>query len=418
MRPATWVAGALVLLACSDEAPATEDDADTSDSQSSVQQPSSGPVSWRVDPLPSLVIGDGGGEDDALARVAGALRFEGGYVVATQLPLGLRVFDHDGRLVRWIGREGQGPGEFRAISRMWVTQGDTIIVYDRFQHRLTRFRPDGTLLGTTRHDPAGSTRVGDARPRTIVDRFSDGSYLSRQVVFPETLGALPGDTARVFARFHRHRIGLGDVVDLITEVDDTDVVWDRIPGEPWGYWTGVPFSPLAAAVAVDSALVVANPRAFEFDVWSGSGRHLMRIPGEGARVTVTDQMWDQDLERRLGEFTRRVESDGNRFELNVPSELAAIRRAFANAPKLPYLPTHGGRMLAGPRSDLWLRGWSADPLHPATTWQIVLLDGQRFAGTVELPERFWPTAIYDDAILGVHRDDLDIETVREYRLWR
>ncbi len=59
-----------------------------------------------------------------------------------------------------------------------------------------------------------------------------------------------------------------------------------------------------------------------------------------------------------------------------------------------------------------------DQTRASPTWHVFLAEAERFVGTVELPAGFRPTAIYADAILGVQRDELDVESIREYKVIR
>lgn len=62
----------------------------------------------------------------------------------------LLVFGPDGHFLRAIGRRGDGPGEFRAISRVIVGRGDTLFVFDGAARRLTVLSPALELVRTQR----------------------------------------------------------------------------------------------------------------------------------------------------------------------------------------------------------------------------------------------------------------------------
>jgi hypothetical protein len=124
---------------------------------------------WRVVSAPDLRIG--GSEADALFFVSAAERLaHGDIVVADAGNHRLDVFDASGRKVRSLGREGRGPGEFSHPA--WVgVHGDTLLVWDAVQSRLTRFDTAGTLIGT---DPPVTDLSSFAR---VVGRRDDGSLL-------------------------------------------------------------------------------------------------------------------------------------------------------------------------------------------------------------------------------------------------
>lgn len=82
----------------------------------------------------------------------------------------IRVFSPDGRLVRRIGREGKGPGEFQRSSGFGVI-GDTIWFLDAGLRRLTLFSRDGAVLETKPMPevtvPLHGIQTGHVRPAVM-----------------------------------------------------------------------------------------------------------------------------------------------------------------------------------------------------------------------------------------------------------
>jgi len=101
----------------------------------------------------------------------------GTFVAASMDNTQIAEFGPDGRLVRVIGRAGQGPGEFLMLMTPIPGPGDTLFAADLGQGRITMFGPDRAPVGTivTRHVPDlpmpdGSFLVASriARHETIV----------------------------------------------------------------------------------------------------------------------------------------------------------------------------------------------------------------------------------------------------------
>lgn len=59
--------------------------------------------------------------------------------------LAVRMFDADGSYRGTLGREGDGPGEFRAVNGVALLPGDRVIVQDTRRARAIVYAPDGTF---------------------------------------------------------------------------------------------------------------------------------------------------------------------------------------------------------------------------------------------------------------------------------
>jgi hypothetical protein len=74
------------------------------------------------------------------------------YLVPPRARSPIAVFDSTGAFLTWIGRTGEGPGEYRVITRIDVLPGDTLIVYDARNHRQTILAPDYSVVGSARFE--------------------------------------------------------------------------------------------------------------------------------------------------------------------------------------------------------------------------------------------------------------------------
>ena len=121
------------------------------------------------------------------------------------------VFDPDGAYRGEIGRQGDGPGEFRSLTGLGM-HGDTLWTGDAMSGRVTRFLSDGSLLeiitpasiGSRRAefpDPRGR-RIHRWKPAVIGESRGTGRITSRGLV-AVARGGRVGRGGGGYA--HRHR---------------------------------------------------------------------------------------------------------------------------------------------------------------------------------------------------------------------
>lgn len=78
---------------------------------------------------------------------------DGRFVVATSKPVAVRVHDARGRFLRQLGREGEGPGEYRFTADLGEVTGDSVLVVSAGTRRWSVFGLDGKLVREFPVDP-------------------------------------------------------------------------------------------------------------------------------------------------------------------------------------------------------------------------------------------------------------------------
>lgn len=147
---ATGMAMAVLLSGCGDRAsvPSATVTIDTLPS-GAVRTITSAPVEagqWRLELLHRVQPAEGD-SGELLQPQDLALADDGTLVVSETGDAHVKVFDRNGRFLRRIGRNGQGPGEFRV--GFLAVRGDTLLVQDPQTGRASTFRiSDGRLLGS------------------------------------------------------------------------------------------------------------------------------------------------------------------------------------------------------------------------------------------------------------------------------
>ena len=76
-----------------------------------------------------------------------------------------------------------------------------------------------------------------------------------------------------------------------------------------------------------------------------------------------------------------------------------------------------GRMLVDAAGHLWVQDYAAEYLERPIDWSVFDPDG-RLIARVTVPVRFRITQIGEDWVLGVQRDEMDVQYVRVHRLAR
>lgn len=319
------------------------------------------------------VGGEESGPSADLFQVRGAVRFDDGRVLIGDGGHRILRFDADGEYLGTFGREGRGPGEFGSIIWMRRTSADTLAVYDGLGNRITILTADGELVETF------LTRSG-------VGMFADGSIAGR-ISLPQP----PSSRVEVLQRFPFEVVRLsrtGQVLNSIAVVPGNErMETEEVPGMGWFQLPRTSY-----AVGPD-VLYVATGEEFEVQVFSPDGGSATIWTADIPRVPLTP-------DEAFRQFSRYQ---------------AVSRRAFDRFPTDRSLPAITGMLLAD-NGELWVQGTIVNEMDdPTRQWYMFAPDGQ-LRGEALIPSWFRPLQIGDDFVLGVSRDDLNVERV-ELRSW-
>lgn len=87
-------------------------------------------------------------EEDYFGRIEGyAVDTEGNIYIADSMVQTIKVFNKEGKYIRSIGQRGRGPGEFMAISGVFISN-KFIYALDPMQFRISKFSLNGRLEDT------------------------------------------------------------------------------------------------------------------------------------------------------------------------------------------------------------------------------------------------------------------------------
>lgn len=346
---------------------------------------------WSIASEPDLVIGERKGEGPYLLHLTGrAHRLPNGGVLITQRAADeLRLFDSTGRHVRSMGGTGDGPGEFRSVATTCL-RGDTVSAYDVARGRLTAYTLDGELVGSRPLTPLDEAQR--LRLPVWFSSFADCDRLGRP---NNPMADRSGHTTFAYWRLELDDLSL----DTVTVVE-----WRDAPGRNHAREEGGPllFWSFPRAVAGDSTVYVSDDAAFHVEEFARDGRLLRRFGRAYDPVPITD---DDIARYHAFQLGQRV----------AHTDPSALRQAQESARYADSWRAHT-QMVVDAAGNLWLRHFVRPWEEPAEdVWTVYDPDGV-WLGEVRTPSALWVTEIGDDYVLGVWRDELDVESVRLFRL--
>jgi hypothetical protein len=348
-----------------------------------------GQQTWRVADRPSLTIGSRDAPGPELfGSVVGAFRLgSGNIVVADRKNLELRYFSPTGKYLRTSGRKGGGPGEFQHLSIFLGCAGDSAFVYDVALQRMSVFDPDGIYVRAVRVLDWSSNgyapydiSCGRAGTIALVNR-SD-----RSAELPKAEGPL------------RH-----DVEITLIGRNDSSVSLGKFPASEM-YFRAPAAGPRhlgrRTTVAVgSSSAYVGTGDTYEVAKFSLRGERVGTIRESHAPVLATPA----HVAAYVTEYMSR----------NPGRSEASVRRYFGELEWPEVLPAYA-RLMVDRSDNLWIEQFPI-PGKETRDWIVYGSSGQQVA-VIALPRDFRVLEAGPDYVLGVWRDEFDVEYVRVYSL--
>lgn len=338
---------------------------------------------WRVDTTGVVIGAVEDPPEEVFGSVSGVAVGAGWIYVADQQALEVRVFDRAGGFLHRFGREGDGPGEFRAIDGLAVGPEGDVVVRDPRLSRVSVFDADGGFLRSFRiHRPF--TQIGPGgefwvdREGRVYDRVDLATTATERRL--AVVSYSPG----------------GEVLDTAVvsraETPAITVTRDGVPRAS----TPVPFSHAASiSVGRGGTLVGGSGDAYTL-AEIGPGDDTLRI----LRREVTPEplpAWARDSATARAQWLREMAGGGEISDYVLPDRLPAYTR-----------------VLVDDEGAIWVeRG--AEPA-PVVTYDVFDADGV-YLGEVRLP-RLRLFQIGEAFVAGVSRDELGVERVEVLPLRR
>jgi hypothetical protein len=355
-------------------------------------------TAWEVATEPLLTVGSiDGDQGQVLFQVTGAVGMTGGgFVVANAGRYELLFYDGDGRFMRRAGRRGGGPGEF--LSLEWVTRygPDSILTVDVRAHRVSYFDNDGNFGRSVRLEPGA--QIPFPRP---VGVFADGGLLATQGTF--SLGGDPPIRAlRTQVPLFRYEPD-GSTATLVGSFQGPE--WVVVPT---GRMRSLerrrrPFGRETVFAAAGDRFYVADNETYEIRAYTLAGRLMQVIRKSGTPLPV------EDSDIRVYEDSALAGADA--------FTQAQLRLLFDSQPPAPQTyPAYAPDILVDSDMNLWVRE-SSRLGDERSKWSVFTDEGE-LLGEVDMPPGLRVLDIGTDYVLGLQRDELDVEYIQKYPLRR
>lgn len=350
---------------------------------------------WVIDPSPNLVIGGlDAPVDQQLFQVrGGGLLPDNRIVVMDGGSAELRIYNADGSLAARHGRKGEGPGEFTQPRLAGRTVDDTLVVYDRQLRRVSHLHADeGFVRSYQVGDEGGGFPIAIGVTETGGLAVGGGMYFSSQEGFK-------GGVQRPNSRYVILSPD-GSIRGDFGEVPAAEMF--GLVGEGSFSVFGLPFGKSTVAAVTPDRFWLGTGDSWEIKVYTLDAKLSRIVRFDRDPAPVTGDLRDAALLERLE---------------NADNEAAerTIRRQFEDMPLPDLIPPYQIMMI-----DALDHAWIGEYLVPGATnrtYTVVDSEGHA-AGRVTFPPHTAPLEIGPDYVLGLTRDELDIEYVTLWRLTR
>jgi hypothetical protein len=341
---------------------------------------------WSLSAEPVLDIGSGDSEEDQLFGVRAAYRLgDGRIVIANGGTNEIRFYAADGAFLSASGRSGQGPGEFERLQGLLRLPGDSLVARDHFyKPQLSVFDPMGNFVRTVSLDAL----------LAVIGVFDDGSMLAQGS--PRMEGDLAG-----FQRYDSPLYHVPPEGQPTTHSGDFpgSEIYQVVSGNSVSVYEPF-FARTTQYFAGGNSIYIAENDSYEYRLHDPDGglrtivrRDFTPLPVTGDdvaqfREAILDRARDTNLRRRW---------EGIYRDIPVPGSMPA------------YTEIHLDDLL-----NVWVLEYER-PGSDEVRWTVFDSTGTML-GEVEGRTGVTPYHIGPSHMVGLWRDELDVEHVRVYEI--
>ncbi|MEP6833440.1 MAG: 6-bladed beta-propeller [Gemmatimonas sp.] len=347
---------------------------------------------WSLSPKPLLQIS--GDDKVEILDIAGVVRQSNGtVVVASHKTTDLRFFSPDGKHVRTVGRQGNGPGEFDRLFHLFRIR-DTLVGADRADV-LQLFTPDGKYIRTEQRAKAGP--LGE-----FVDRsgfLNDGSSILRMSPARDTTGPV-----KKMMNFTVLRSDAGTVTPV-----GRFPFYERVSmrSDPLA---SAKFGAVGSIAILSNGFCVGYSDMMALSCYDRNGKQLSRVERSGVLGRVVT---DADKHAYIDAVTKANPGP------QAVASLKSIRENTVYAERMPAF----GRIVGTLSDEVWVapvlredESYSLNAVpENATVWSVFSSNGD-WLSDITLPQRFRLMEAGARYVAGVLKDADDVETVVVYSI--
>lgn len=331
--------------------------------------------------------------DEALYQVTGIQPLPGGRLaVGVNGDGSVLLYDTAGERISSLGRKGDGPGEFKSVGSLVPFPGDSLGVYDAQARRFTVFPLD-----------SGEPRVVSFSEIVPGRGWARVRPLSAGLVLVGEAGLGDGTEQGVYRnKEESYRIDAdGQVLSN----------YGQFPGLE--AFTGnlmigrAPFGAMLATATWKDQFIVGTGDKPELRFFGPDGQ-VTRI----IRWADTDRTVTQERINRYIEFL---------LEQVPPEQGTMMRDRLEEIPYPPEMPAYSD-VLVSPGGVIWVGEYLGPEaempmsLSSVTRRWVVFDPNGAMEERIETPVGFIPMSLGEDLVWGIYRNDLDVESVRAYRV--
>ncbi len=332
----------------------------------------------------------------------------------------IRIYSPGGTLLRTMGRQGQGPGEFQSIPRIGVA-GDTVWAIETGPQRITLFNRMGRLLTTARFENVLVPAQG------VTTRISPTSVRADGRLTGTTTGEMPDRASRIALT---DTVQTPRVVFSATGVPLDTLGWDRrlppsqtpvrsvaVSGIRWTVPRASPDAPLTV-VFPEGRLYIGRARATSA---APTAFRVTRITMEGDTIYSGSYRYNpvryapallDSLAARVAQPAARAVPGPAPAILRAASDPAAFK-AIRDEMSFPPFETPIETVFMGTDGSAWLR--REEDVSPNYRWVLLDPQGRPRGRLVTQPSQTVAWA-RGDIVWAVVPDKDDVPWLVKYRI--